>query len=270
MELATSAVTTGKERYFVGIMRDITERKHVEQMQKEFVSTVSHELRTPLTSIRGSLGLILGGVAGELPQEAITLLTIANSNSKRLIHLINDMLDIEKISAGKMEFDFKVADLIPFIEQAVELNRPYGEQLNVRFKMLEVSHRELMVNFDEKLMAQVLSNLLSNAAKLSPTDDEVEISIERSYQQVRICVHDNGQGIPEEFKGRVFSKLAQADSSNTRQKGGTGLGLSITKSIVERHQGTINFDSGEGIGTTFYVDLPLWVEKKPFEPSGPR
>ncbi len=261
MELAVSEVTIDGVRRFVGITRDITERKRIEQMQKEFISTVSHELRTPLTSIRGSLGLILGGVAGELPEKAKTLLDIATNNSERLIHLINDILDLEKISAGKMQFDNRVMNLIPVIQQAVESNKGYADQLHVRFELKTGSNDMVMVRIDEKRIAQVMSNLLSNAAKYSPKNDHVEISVAVANDRVRISVHDHGKGIPEEFKSRIFSKFAQADSSDTRQKGGTGLGLNITKAIVEMQGGSISFDSGEGRGTTFYVELPVCHEQ---------
>ena len=260
MELAVSEVIIDNIRHFVGITRDITERKRIEQMQKEFISTVSHELRTPLTSIRGSLGLIMGGVAGELPEKAKSLLRIASSNSERLIDLINDILDMEKISAGKMHFDNVLTNLIPVVQQAVESNKGYADQLHVSFELDTGPDDVVMVSIDEKRMAQVMSNLLSNAAKYSPKNDRVEISIRAANDRVRICVHDHGNGILEEFKSRIFSKFAQADSSDTRQKGGSGLGLNITKAIVEQQGGSIGFDSDEGKGTTFYVDLPIWNE----------
>ena len=263
MELAVSEVIIDNTRHFVGIVRDITERKRVEQMQKEFISTVSHELRTPLTSIRGSLGLILGGVTGELPEKAQALLSIANNNSERLIHLINDILDIEKIAAGKMHFDYVVTNLVPVVQQAVESNKGYGDQFGICFELEADSEHAVMVRVDEKRMAQVMSNLLSNAAKYSPRNENVEIRVEVSENSVRVSVHDHGKGIPEEFKSRIFSKFAQADSSDTREKGGTGLGLNITKSIVEEHGGSVGFDSGADQGTTFFVDLPLWHEEKP-------
>ncbi|MDX8404754.1 MAG: PAS domain S-box protein [Mariprofundus sp.] len=260
MELTASKFTANHVKYFIGIIRDITERKRIEQMQKEFISTVSHELRTPLTSIRGSLGLVLGGITGELPEKAKALLTIANNNSERLIDLINDILDMEKITAGKMQFDYKVVDLIPIIQRAVESNKGYGDQLHVSFELITPSDEVVLVRIDEKRMDQVMSNLLSNAAKYSPAHDRVEIAIEPSEKSVRIRVHDHGKGIPEAFRSRIFSKFAQADSSDTRQKGGTGLGLSITRAIAEQHGGSIGFDSGEGRGTTFYVDLPIYCE----------
>ncbi|PJA31216.1 MAG: hypothetical protein CO187_10600, partial [Zetaproteobacteria bacterium CG_4_9_14_3_um_filter_53_7] len=158
---------------------------------------------------------------------------------------------MEKITAGKMQFDYTVVNLTAVVQQAVESNKGYGDQLHVRFELISAPDEAVMVNVDEKRMAQVMSNLLSNAAKYSPTDDRVEISIAPSGKGIRISVHDHGKGIPEAFKSRIFSKFAQADSSDTRQKGGTGLGLNITKAIVEQHGGTIGFESGEGTGTTF-------------------
>jgi PAS domain S-box-containing protein len=262
LDLAVSELKMDNSVHFVGITRDITERKRTELMQKEFISTVSHELRTPLTSISGSLGLILGGVTGELSDKTRALITIANNNSERLIHLINDILDIEKISAGKMQFDFAIVSLIPLIKQSLEENKGYGEKLDVSFILVTDLEQELNVNVDEQRLLQVMSNLLSNAAKYSPSGDQVEIKIEQINESVRISIHDNGKGIPEDFKPQIFSKFSQADSSDTRQKGGTGLGLNITQAIVVQLKGSINFDSNEEQGTTFYVDLPLFHKKE--------
>tara|TARA_R110001583_G_scaffold43470_1_gene138324 strand:+ start:11013 stop:14075 length:3063 start_codon:yes stop_codon:yes gene_type:complete len=262
LDLAVSQVKMGNTVHFIGITRDVTERKRIELMQKEFISTVSHELRTPLTSISGSLSLILGGVTGELSDKTRALITIANNNSDRLIHLINDILDIEKISAGKMQFDFSVINLTPLVKQSLDENKGYGEKLNVAFTLVSAPEKDVNVNIDEKRFLQVMSNLLSNAAKYSPKGEQVEIKIEQISNSVRVSVHDNGNGIPEDFKSKIFSKFSQADSSDTRQKGGTGLGLNISQAIVLKHKGTIGFDSDEEKGATFYVDLPLFVEKE--------
>lgn len=262
LDLAVSEVKMDNSVHFIGITRDVTERKRIELMQKEFISTVSHELRTPLTSISGSLGLILGGITGEIPEKTRALITIANNNSERLIHLINDILDIEKISAGKMHFDLTVVDLTPIIKQSLDENKGYGEKLDVKFKLISESEKEIKVKIDEKRLLQVMSNLLSNAAKYSPTGEYVTVKIEQMTTHVRVSVHDNGNGIPDDFKSKIFSKFSQADSSDTRQKGGTGLGLNITKAIVLEHKGTIDFESNKELGTTFYFDLPLIVEKE--------
>lgn len=195
MKLAVSAVAIDGIRHFVGITRDITERKQVQQMQQEFISTVSHELRTPLTSIRGSLALVLGGVAGKLPEEVQTLLTIANDNSERLILLINDILDMEKIGAGKMQFDNTVTNLIPVVQQAIDSNQAYADQFNVHLKLNTDHANTILVFIDANRMAQVMSNLLSNAAKFSPTNSQVDITVTEMKEFVRISVHDNGKGI---------------------------------------------------------------------------
>ncbi len=244
----------------VTTIRDITERQAIERMKKEFISTVSHELRTPLTSIRGSLGLIMGGVAGEIPTQAKTMLDIAYKNSERLVFLINDILDIEKIEAGKMEFNLKPTELLPLIEQTLEANRAYGEQYGVKY-ILGTTLPGVKVTADSDRLMQVLANLLSNAAKFSPTDSTVVISMSPQKAFIRVCVTDQGAGISTDFHSRIFQKFAQADASNTRQKGGSGLGLSITRAIVERMGGQIDFKTSEGGGTTFYFDLPRYVEK---------
>ncbi len=259
MDLAVSEVQLGDRRLFTGTVRDITERKEIERMKNEFVSTVSHELRTPLTSIHGSLGLIIGGAAGELPAQAKGLLDIAYNNSDRLVRLINDILDIEKIESGKMEFHFAPLKLMPLVEEAIEDNRAYAEQFGVKF-VLENTLPDVKVNADSDRLIQVFTNLLSNATKFSPSNGTVEISVSRHNKIIRVSITDRGPGIPEEFRSRIFQKFAQADSSDTRQKGGTGLGLSITKAIVEKHDGQIGFETETNVGTTFYFDLPEWVE----------
>lgn len=246
--------------------RDITERLHVDLMKNEFISTVSHELRTPLTSIRGSLGLIAGGVAGELPAQAKVLVEIAHKNSERLITLVNDILDIEKIESGNMQFDMKPLELVPLIEQALEVNRAYGDQFKVSFRLERPQHA-VTVNADAGRLMQVMANLLSNAAKFSPADGTVNVSVQSAEKRVRISVADHGQGIPEEFRGKIFQKFSQADSSDTRKIGGTGLGLSITKAIVEQMGGSIGFDSEVGVGTTFFAELPEWQGQSDMVPQ---
>ena len=240
----------------LAIVRDITERKKMERMKNEFVSMVSHELRTPLTSIKGSLGLITGGVVGEIPAPVKSLVDIAFKNCERLVLLINDILDIEKIESGKMNFQIQSVPLLPLIEQAIVANRIYAEQFQVRFQ-LETTISSPWVNVDSDRLMQVLANLLSNAAKFSPPQETVTIRITHPNAcWVRVSVEDRGLGIPDEFRSRIFQKFAQADSSDTRQKGGTGLGLSISKAIIEKFNGKIGFFTPETGGTIFYFDLP--------------
>lgn len=259
----------GKTTNFVAVKEDITERIKIERMKNEFISTVSHELRTPLTSIRGALALIAGGVVGELPAAAKPLVEIAHKNSERLILLVNDILDMEKIEAGKMEFDMQPVKLMPLLKQALEGNHAYAEQYQVRYELEGELASDLasdlsgaMVRVDANRMMQVLANLLSNAAKYSPAGGKVRVAVERMGHRIRVAVKDNGPGISDEFKGQIFQKFAQADSSDTRKKGGTGLGLSITKAIVEQMGGSIGFDSQPNVQTVFYVEFPEWVERK--------
>ncbi|HSH54040.1 MAG TPA: ATP-binding protein [Methylotenera sp.] len=244
---------------YVGTLEDISARKNVEQMKNEFVSTVSHELRTPLTSIMGSLGLLAGGVSGEISSQAKTLIDIARKNSERLVRLINDILDIEKIESGRMRFDLQPSELQPLVEQAIAANHAYGEQLGVSFVISEPLVG-VWARVDNDGFMQVMANLLSNAAKYSPTGGTVEIRLARENNMIRLSVTDHGPGMPASFHDKVFEKFSQADASDSRQKGGTGLGLSITKAIVEAMGGQIGFVTSEGVGTTFYFDLPEWTK----------
>jgi len=257
LELAISEVDVNGKRMFSGLVRDITERKRVEKLKNEFISTVSHELRTPLTSIRGSLGLISGGAVGALPDKAKGMLKIASSNTERLLLLINDILDIQKIESGQMVFRFQSLDLMSFLDRALEDHAAYAEQHGVHF-VLANRLDDIQIYVDKDRLMQVMANLLSNAAKFSPAGEKVEIAVARvGESRLRISVTDYGPGIPEAFQSKLFERFTQSDASDTRQKGGTGLGLSITKAIAEKHGGSIGFVTHEGIGSTFYIDLPL-------------
>lgn len=260
VEASVGMIKMNNENFISVLARDVTERQRIDKMKNEFISTVSHELRTPLTSIRGSLGLISGGVFGELPEEMMDVFKIASNNTERLLILVNDILDIQKIESGQMTFDFDCFEIMPFLEQALNDNAAYAEQYNVKFVITEKVDGA-KVNADKARMMQVMTNLLSNAAKFSFKDKEVEVALTRHNDGLRISVTDYGMGIPEEFKDKVFEKFTQYDSSDTRQKGGTGLGLSITKLIIESHGGHIGFTSKEGEATIFYVDLPEWLSE---------
>lgn len=247
---------------FSSLGTDVTELKRIDRMKSEFVSTVSHELRTPLTSIRGSLGLVWGGVSGELPERAKSLVGIAKNNCERLIRLINDILDSEKIESGKMTFELQPQELEPLLEQAIADNQGFAEQHGVTLALQKTSGRA-QVCVDSDRLIQVVTNLLSNAIKYSPPQGTVQVLIRKNSSRVRVEISDKGPGIPEEFRKRIFQKFSQADSSDTRQKGGTGLGLSISKIIVERMDGSIGFTSGDGKGTTFFFEFPQWREAPP-------
>ena len=189
------------------MIQDITERKIVEKLKNEFVSTVSHELRTPLTSIRGSLGLVLGGVAGQVPDQANSMIEIAYKNSERLVRLINDILDIEKIESGKMVFEMAPLALGPVIEQALETNQSYASQLGVNLQLVKPVP-EVKIMGDTDRILQVLTNLLSNAAKFSPAGDTVRVEVTRRNGNVRVSISDHGPGISDEFRKTIFQKFA--------------------------------------------------------------
>jgi PAS domain S-box-containing protein len=244
------------ERQIWSIIQDITERKRIEQMKNDFVSAVSHELRTPLTSITGSLGLVINGLLGEISPKAQQMLNIAHKNAQRLALLINDLLDMEKLVAGKMDFELQPQLLLPIIEQSLEANRVYASHYGVTFS-LHSTTGAVMVDVDAQRIQQVMANFLSNAAKFSPPDKTVDIHINMQDERVRISVIDHGPGISDEFRARIFQKFSQADASSSRQRGGTGLGLAISKELVERMQGEIGFHSELGQGATFFMSFPI-------------
>ncbi|MGM0679129.1 MAG: PAS domain S-box protein [Pseudomonadota bacterium] len=256
MDLAVSQLSYQGHPMYVGIVRDITERKRLERMKNEFISTVSHELRTPLTSIRGALNLVLGKSADLLEGKPKRMLEMAERNSERLTLLINDILDLEKIESGRMEFNFRLIDLVQLARRAIEDNEGYAREHAVSLS-LATPLSDARVQGDEHRLLQVFANLISNAVKYSPTGAPVKITVEVQANDYRVAVTDEGQGVPDEFRARIFQRFAQADSSDTREKGGTGLGLSISQAIIERHGGLIAYTSEANKGTQFYFDLPM-------------
>lgn len=255
LEVSVSPVHLADATLFLAVIRDIGERREVEQMKGEFVATVSHELRTPLTSIAGALGLISGGAAGEMPAKAARLVDIAHSNAARLVRLINDILDIEKIEAGRMQFDFRPLALDALLDAAAHQAAGFASEYGVTVEIEPVAPAAAVLADEDRLM-QVITNLLSNAIKFSRRGGAVTMRVSPLDRRYRISVIDRGEGIPEAFRSRIFGKFAQADASDSRQKGGTGLGLSIVREIVVRLGGSVSFDSLEGTGSIFHVDLP--------------
>ena len=255
IDLAVSEMWLGTTRLFTGVVRDIGDRKQAQRAKSEFVSVVSHELRTPLTSINGALGLIKSGSIGDLPEQLSLMLDIAHNNCARLIRLINDILDVEKIESGKMVFKMALVDLADLIDEAVDANRTYGRERNVELIVMQ-SVRNAPVYGDFHRLMQVMANLISNAVKFSPAGGEVRVGLVRMSNRFRISVSDDGPGIESEFQERIFQKFSQLDSSNTREGSGTGLGLAISQAIVNQHRGAIAFESAPGSGSIFYFDLP--------------
>lgn len=246
----------GSRFEWVGFVLDLTEQRKADRAKSEFISVVSHELRTPLTSIRGALGLLESGAAGELAPKIKHLIEIAHRNSQRLGTLVNDLLDMEKLVSGKMEFNQEAFDLHALAEQSVEANSSYAAALNVHYKLAPKQGQVMALGDSERVM-QVFANLLSNAAKFSPKGEFVDISVRPFENMLQVDVVDKGPGIPLEFRDRIFTKFAQADGSNTRQQGGTGLGLNIAKSFIEKMGGTVGFESEIGKGSVFWFTLPV-------------
>jgi len=251
--LAVTHTNNHGKPLFVGMVKDLTEQKRLERLKNEFISTVSHELRTPLTSIRGSLSLIDAGVVGTVDEKVSSLIQIALNNSERLILLINDILDIEKIESGEGNFELEKVNLNELLRDSIKLNQGFAREHEVFLS--EDNKDDFFVYVDKNRLQQVITNLISNAVKYSPKGDTILISTIKMNRHVRLKVHDNGSGIPKSFKKRIFQKFAQADSSDTKQKGGTGLGLNISKSIIEKFGGTLGFQSSKETGTTFFFDL---------------
>ena len=238
-----------------GINADISERKQVERLKNEFVATVSHELRMPLTAILGGLGMIKDKVFGDIPADARTLLEMAYKNGERLRDLINNILDIEKMESGVMDYKPASVDVVEALQKAAGLNQAYAHTFSVRFEVDLPADRPF-IHADPDRLLQVLTNLLSNAAKFSPRNGVVTLSCRSAGDYVRIEIRDRGPGILQDFRARIFSKFAQADSSDTRQKAGTGLGLSIAKAIVQKMRGHIDYASEPDRGTVFFVEFP--------------
>ena len=238
-----------------GSARDVTASAEWERGRSEFISTVSHELRTPLTSIFGALGLVSGGAAGPVPQRLRPMLDMAYNNSNRLVRLINDVLDIEKFEAGKMEFDMRPIEAIALVEEGLEANKGFADEQGVDFILKEALPGTRVLGDYDRLM-QVMANLLSNAVKYSPQGDTVEIAVTCCERFLRVEIHDNGPGIPAQYRESVFEKFSQVDATDSRNASGTGLGLSICKAIVAKHGGDIGVDEGTRNGTTLYFTLP--------------
>lgn len=240
----------------------ISDRIAAEKAKDEFVSIVSHELRTPLTSIRGALGLLEGGVAGELPGEVGRMVSLAHGNVLRLQTLVNDLLDVQKLSSGNVRLRLETVSLETVVTKVLAANEGFSKAMGVVFQLVEPLD-PAKVFMDTGRIEQVLANLLSNAAKFSPPGRPVEVRVHSGSAPglVRVSVTNFGQPVPEDFRGRIFSKFAQADSTSSRTTGGTGLGLAICRILVDLHGGRIDYESDTS-ATTFWFELPRAEEDR--------
>lgn len=229
------------------------ELQQLDLLKDQFISSVSHELRTPLTSISGALNLIRSGALSMHKQQQ--LLEIASSNSERLTLLINDLLDLEKLSARQMVLNFKTQNLDLIVQRAVQENSTYGQQRQVSLVYQALPQFNALANVDEHRLLQVLANLLSNAIKFSPQQGVVTVTLQQQDNQLIISIADQGPGIAEAFQDKVFQRFAQEYSGNTREQGGTGLGLALSKELMQAMHGNIWFNSIPGKGATFYLSF---------------
>ncbi|MEO9629746.1 MAG: HAMP domain-containing sensor histidine kinase [Sulfitobacter sp.] len=239
----------------VALLKEENKRtKAALETKAQFLSIVSHELRTPLTSIIGSLELINRDKGGTLPDNIKPVLDIAARNSKRLAALVEDLLDLQKLEVGEMEFFYKPLNANDVVQEAVESTEGYAGKLGINVA-IQCCTEACQISGDSKRLVQVMSNLLSNALKFSNEGSTVDVSVQVLSEHVRISVQDRGVGIPEGSKETVFGKFTQVDASDVRKVGGTGLGLNITKHILDRHNAKIDYVSEVGVGTTFFIDF---------------
>ncbi len=247
--------SSGFPDQIVAAFHDITERRNAERQKQELVSTVSHELRSPLTAIKGAMGLVLAGSAGALPERARDMVQIAHRNADRLILIINDILDLDKIADGAMVFDNAHTPLVEVIDAAVEAVAGYRQRFDVKADLV-IEARDAVAFIDPNRLVQVLVNLLSNAIKFSPAGAAVTVRLQDNGAFNRISVTDRGEGIPASEQRFLFDRFVQIGTRNRAATGGTGLGLSIVQAILDKQNGHITFTSQVGVGTTFHVDLP--------------
>lgn len=254
MDISVGETQVSGRRMYIGVVRDLSKLKVIEKMKREFVSTVSHELRTPLTSLKGALGLIFSGTLEKDEKKSAEMKDLTLRNVERLNNLVNDILDMEKIETGEMSFDIETTDVNEIAEEAIALNQHYAIQHGINFE-LKNRIADCYVNVDRDRIAQVMANLLSNAAKFSPENSVVSIDVSRQADKIRFSVSDHGPGIDEAFQPLIFERFTQQHSGNTRETGGTGLGMPISKAIIEKHGGKIGFTTKVGKGSNFFFEL---------------
>ncbi len=265
VDIALGPMQLPDATYVIATIRDIGERKTIERLKDEFLATVSHELRTPLTSVIGALGLLRGGASGAYPDGAQRLIEIAENNSRRLIRLINDLLDIDKIGSAQMRFERAPFDLAGTARAAIEAARGLAEDRAIRIELV-AGPRPLIVDGDHDRLMQVLANLLSNAIRVSPDRGLVRVSLMHQRGQVVATVDDEGPGVSSDFSARIFERFAQASDTTP---GGSGLGLAISREIIVAHEGRIWFGRAPNGGARFCFSLPPVRELQPLRGSRP-
>ncbi len=261
--------SAGEVHRIAGVARDVTREHELSEMKDEFISVVSHELRTPLTPITGIFSMLHREYADELPEEVHQMTELGLRNSRRLLKLIDDLLDIQRLSMEQIDFHLELFDVRDLVEEALELNAAIGNARDIRFEF-ETTSQPLLVRGDQDRLVQIVTNLLSNAVKFSDPGDTVEVKVQPVEDAARISVTDHGPGIPPEVRHKIFDKFTQADPSMTRRHGGVGLGLAIARSLVDRFGGRIYFETEPKRGTTFHVELPLAQEDPEELPGGDR
>ncbi len=257
VELLQTQIQLQNNNLQVLLFRDITERKRIEKLKNEFVSTVSHELRTPLTAINGALTLVTAGAVGSLLPAQQQMLEIARNNADQLITLVNDILDMEKLQAGKLALQPTSLQLLPLLQQAIQRHSALAVSRQVTLTMEAAIPPDLTLFADGGRLMQVLANLLTNAIRFSPPDSTVRLRALLTGDELQLLVSDEGPGVPAEFIPRLFQKFSQADSSDSRQQSGSGLGLAICKELLERMHGSIFYQQSESGGACFICELPL-------------
>ncbi|MCI5072559.1 CHASE domain-containing protein [bacterium] len=248
--------TSSKDKVFSLIFRDITYKKKMDTLKNEFISTVNHELRTPLTAISGSLSLMKMKLKNKVEDKIFSLIELSSRNTKKLIRIVNDLLDMEKIAAGKMEYALETLNINEPTQKAIEDNMGFALEHNIEL-VFNKSVPDLWVKVDPMRYQQAVTNLISNAIKFSPQQEVVRVTVYRENDHAMVCVADKGPGISESYANKIFDKFSQVDASSKRKAGGTGLGLNITQSIIMAFGGRVFYDTILGKGSKFYIRLPL-------------
>lgn len=257
-DCAWSVHWSAAEQSLFCVVRDVTERKKIDQLKRDFIAMVSHDLRTPLTSIQMVHSLLEAGAYGDLSESGHESIATAEENVSRLIALVNGLLDLDKIESGNLDLDVEEFNIDDAIKAALTAVAGVAERFEVTVRRAQESEPEpIVISADRERIVQVLINLMSNACKFSKPGSEVSISVDKEPEQIKISVVDSGRGVPKHLRETIFERFKQVDRTDAKKKGGTGLGLAICRAIVERHGGTIGCDSEEGNGSTFWFTIPL-------------